>query len=200
MHPVNSHRRPSANYAYSSTSKANAHITEGSVRGSDDTNFLNICLDSLDLERAMATLDTVRASENRTSCPYRSPGLFGFNLAPQFSLPKIPRPAIFRSKTKSNSKPTGRGISEALHSARHQLQRPDPIHSLGRFSDCKLGMGEKAREDTGAAQRSQRSDMSGPGLAGIPILRLSDYGRGLVSVRKDFSSTSQSPSTRWPRG
>lgn len=200
MHPVSPFSRPSTYSMRSSTCKANAHLTEESLHDIDDTSVLNIRLDSLDLERAMTTLDTVRASDNRISCPYRSTGLFRFNLAPQISLPRIPRPAIFRSKTESSSKPADQDIAETLRSARHQVQRPDPVHSLGRFSDCKLGLVEELREDTGAAQRSQRSEMSGSMLTDIPILRLSDYGRGLVSVRKDFSSTSQSPSTRRPRG
>lgn len=184
---------------HSSMYKAHTHLTEGSLHDVDDSSLLNIRLDSLDLERATTTLDAHRSSVNRTSFPHSSPGTFGFNIAPQFSLPKIPRPAIFRSKTESSSKPSIQGPAEPLSIARHQDQRPARAHSLVRFSDYKLGTGENVTGDMGAAQRSLGSDMCDSTLTEIPNFRLSDYGRGLVSVRKDFSSTSQKPGTWLPR-
>lgn len=175
--------------------KAHTRLTEGSLHDIDDTSFLNIRLDSLDLERAITTLDAHRASDKSAPFPHRSPGALGFNLAPQFFLPKIARPGIFRRKTESSSKPSDRDYPETISAARHQLQRPAPVHSLVRSSDCKLGTGENVTGDLEAAQRSQGLDMCGSTLTDIPNLRLSDYGRGLVSVRKDFSSTAQGPST-----
>lgn len=184
---------------HSSTYKADIRLTEGSLHDIDDASFLNIRLDSLDLERAITTLDAHRSSDNRAPFFHRSPGAFGFTLAPQFSLPNISRPAICRSKTESSSKSSDQRPPEALPTAQHPLQRPAPVHTLVRLSDCKLGTGEEVRGAMGAAQRSQGLDMCGSTLTEIPKLRLSDYGRGLVSVRRDFSSSSQSLGTWLPR-
>lgn len=181
---------------YSSTYKAHAHLTEQPLHDIDDTNFLNIRLSSLDLERATATLDAARSSDS--TAQFRGLGVFRINLAPQFRLPKMPKTAAFRSEIESSPEYSGQGSPGPPGLLRHIFRWPAPAQSLTRSLDSKHDKDGNSRGNTAALHRLQASNTSGSTPVGNSSLRLSDYGRGLVSIKRDFSSSSQGPGPRSP--
>lgn len=171
---------------HSSTCKT--HVTERRLHDIGDTSFLNIRLDSLDLERATATLDAGRSADRSAQLPYQGLGIFRINLTPRFQLPKMPRAAVFRSKTERTPEYAGQTSPAPIVPLYHP-RRTGPVSSWTRSSADKHNENRRSGGDT--ALRSRASDVSGPTTIGPPSLRLSDYGRGLVSIKRDFASSSQ---------
>lgn len=172
----------------SSTYKSRPQCKERPLNAIDDSNFLNLHLDSDDLERATATLDVARSSNRGPQAPYRGPGVFRIHIAPQFQMPNIPRAAIFRSKADSSPECRSQSrLARTVSLRRHATLRSPALSQIGPAEDS-CSVDSRSRE---AALRPQASNVSTAEPLGIPGPRLSDFGRGLVSIRRDFTSSPQ---------
>ncbi|KAJ4391376.1 a-factor receptor [Gnomoniopsis smithogilvyi] len=192
--PQTNHLLPlfASTYAHSrssSTYKAKTQLTEEALDQSfDDTRFLNIRLDSLDLERSIATLDAARSSDNSAQLLCRDPGIFRTNLASHLRIPRMPKNALARSRTKRSPEYSNQRSPVVTIPLQHNCRRPGAVHSTTNHLEAARDMDGKSGRDSAAAHRPRASLVFGFPLVGNSNLRLSDYGRGVISIRKDFAS------------
>lgn len=169
---------------HSSTYKAQGRFTERPLDDIDDTSILNVRVDSVDLERAAATLDAARSSNRGLRCLlYQGPGSFRIHLAPPSQLPRVPRTAVVRRKIESKFDDPGQTNPARNVPPRHQPWQPALVLSRARSSDN--GIRDKSTD------RSRASVVSGSTLVGKPSLSLSAYETGLISIKSDFASSLQ---------
>jgi hypothetical protein len=195
----------------SSTYKTNTRPTEqrsDHVDHPEDDNFLNIRLDSLDLERAAATLDDARCTDKGTKLPYRGLGVFRITRAPR-TPPQQPHRTPVRPMQRNVPRPVPVHLEPETFttypSDRNQTPVLAPLYlsrvrSSVRNQDGFFGDGSCAESVTRnitveRPPHGQDPLVSSPPAVAMPP-RLSDYGRYLVSLKRDFSSVSRKSDCR----
>lgn len=148
-------------------------------------------MDSVDLERATATLDAARLSNRGLQLPYRGPGVSGIGALPRFQPPKMPKTAVFRSNTGTPPECPSQSSLAPIVPARYQSRVRSPVLSENSSSHDERRVDLRRGEAKAEASQSRASDVSGSPTVALPEPRLSDYGRGLVSITRDFSTSAQ---------
>ncbi|CAN8097230.1 unnamed protein product [Discula destructiva] len=171
----------------SSTYKAKSHLTEKTLSDIDDTKVLNIRVDSMDLERATASLDAARSSDEGPRMPRRGPRLLHLNIVPRFHLPNMPRPAVFRNKTEKKFEYPGQNSLASTILARHHLTPRAHVLSQNSRADVVCNVEPRRKDIALQVPRSQASDVFNPAVVRNPDQGLADYEAGLVSIGRDFS-------------
>lgn len=182
---------------HSSTYKnhTQTYLTERALDDINDTQLLDIRLDDFDLEAARSVTDAAKSSSGGPQFPYRSPWIFRAALAPHFELPKALVPAHLYNKIGRVGVAQGQSSHKSPVHPTHVFQsRSSPVcpdHRRAEFLE-----GWSPNQDPVLSPRTWASCASSAALLDERRIRFSAYERGSVSVRRDFSSSTDKSSGR----